>query len=73
MSLTFKSHSTWSVDNTYIYLIFHSNCISFYFNMKLQNELVYILQKNGVVLSNRNKPNKITPLFVEDENLIYQR
>ena len=41
--------------------------------MKHQNKIGFLLQQNGIVLSNRNKHKKIITLFVEDENVLYQR
>ena len=42
--------------------------------MKHKNKIGYILQQNGVVLSKRNNTrNKVVPLFVEDEYVLYQR
>ena len=42
--------------------------------MKHKDKIGYILQQNGVVLSKRNNTrNKVVPLFVEDEYVLYQR
>ena len=42
--------------------------------MKHKNEIGYILQQNGEVLYKRNNTrNKVVPLFVEDERVLYQR
>ena len=42
--------------------------------MKHKNKIGYILQQNGEVLYKRNNTrNKVVPLFVEDERVLYQR